>query len=79
MGDGVGIMSGAYIPSRTWFGDNVFVGPGVTFLNDHYPGRISPDPTPRGATIKDDVIIGRGAIGRNSVIAAGAVVASDES
>src|SRR5688572_21798526 len=33
MGDGVRIMSHVYIPSRTWFGDHVFVGPGVTFLN----------------------------------------------
>ena len=48
MGNGVRIMSNVYIPSRTWFGDNVFVGPGVTFLNDRYPCRIEPPPTPRG-------------------------------
>ncbi len=46
--------------SRTWFGDHVFVGPGVTFLNDRYPGRIEPKPGPRGATIEDDVMIGGG-------------------
>lgn len=84
MGDGVRIMSHTYIPSRTWFGDHVFVGPGVTFLNDRYPGRIEPDPAPRGATIEDEVMIGGGAtvlpgvtIGRCSFIAAGAVVAGD--
>ena len=82
MGDGVRIMAHVYIPSRTWFGDHVFVGPGVTFLNDRTPGRYRGDmPTPRGATIKDDVMIGGGAtvlpgitIGDRSFIAAGAVV-----
>ncbi len=82
MGDGVRIMAHVYIPSRTWFGDHVFVGPGVTFLNDRTPGRYRGDmPTPRGATIKDDVMIGGGAtvlpgitIGERSFIAAGAVV-----
>ncbi len=84
MGTGVRIMSHTYIPSRTWFGDHVFVGPGVTFLNDPLPGRCDPIPTPRGATIEDDVMIGGGVtllngitIGERSFIAAGAVVTKD--
>ena len=84
MGNGVRIMSNVYIPSRTWFGDNVFVGPGVTFLNDRYPCRREPLPTPRGATVHDDVMIGGGCtilpgvtIGERSFIAAGAVVNKD--
>ena len=84
MGDGVRIMSHVYIPSRTWFGDHVFVGPNVTFLNDRYPGRVEPMPTPMGATIEDHVMIGGGAtvlpgitVGRQSFIAAGAVVNRD--
>lgn len=84
MGDGVRIMSHVYIPSRTWFGDYVFVGPGVTFLNDPRPGRDPQMPPPRGATIEDHVMIGGGCtimagirIGRRSFIAAGAVVISD--
>ena len=84
MGTGVRIMSHVYIPSRTWFGDRVFVGPGVTFLNARVPGREGSPTTPRGATIEDDVMIGGGStilagitIGRRSFIAAGAVVTKD--
>ena len=84
LGDGVRIMSHVYIPSRTWVGDHVFIGPGVMFLNDRYPGRRDPMPTPRGATIEDDVMIGGGCtilpgvtIGERSFIAAGAVVNKD--
>jgi acetyltransferase-like isoleucine patch superfamily enzyme len=83
-GTGVRIMSHVYIPSRTWFGDHVFVGPGVNFLNARYPGRIDDDKTPRGATVEDDVMIGGGCtilpgvrIGARSFIAAGAVVTRD--
>ena len=84
MGNGVRVMTNVYIPSRTWIGDHVFIGPGVTFLNDRYPCRRDPVPTPRGATIEDDVMIGGGAtilpevtIGERSFIAAGAVVTKD--
>ena len=84
MGNGVRIMSNTYIPTRTWIGDNVFIGPGVTVLNDRYPGRRDPMPTPRGATIEDDVMVGGGVtllpgvrIGYRSFIAAGALVTKD--
>ena len=84
MGRGVRLMSNVYVPSRTWFGDHVFVGPGATFLNSRYPGRLPDVPTPRGATVEDEVIIGGNAtvlpgvtIGRRSFIAAGAVVVCD--
>ena len=83
MGDGVRLMSHVYVPSRTWFGDHVFVGPGATFLNGKYPGRSDAD-QPRGATIEDDVMIGGGTtilprvrIGERSFIAAGALVTKD--
>ena len=86
MGNGVRIMAHVYIPSRTWFGDHVFVGPSVTFLNDRTPGRYPNEkvPTPRAATIEDHVVIGGGAtilpgvtIGAQSFVAAGAVVNKD--
>ena len=84
MGDGVRIMSHSYIPSRTWVGNHVFIGPGVTFLNDRFPLRREDMPTPQGATIEDDVMIGGGVtilpgiqIGERSFIAAGTVVTKD--
>ena len=83
-GDGVRVMSHVYIPSRTWVGDHVFIGPGTVFLNERLPGRLDDPPTPRGATIEDDVMIGGGCtilpsvrIGERSFIAAGTVVTRD--
>ncbi len=82
MGNAVRLMSGTYIPTRTWIGDHVFIGPRVTFLNGHKPGRVRIPP--RGPTIEDEVMIGGGSlilpgitIGRRSFIAAGAVVTKD--
>jgi acetyltransferase-like isoleucine patch superfamily enzyme len=84
LGTGVRIMAHVYIPTRTWFGDHVFVGPGTTFLNDRSPGRYETLPTPRGATVEDDVMIGGGCtilpgvrIGARSFVAAGSVVTRD--
>lgn len=83
-GNSVRVMSNVYIPSRTWVGDNVFIGPGTTILNERLPGRVDNPATPRGATIEDDVMIGGGVtivpgvtIGERSFIAAGAVVTKD--
>ena len=83
-GDGVRVMSHVYIPSRTWFGDRVFVGPGTVFLNERVPGRLDHGPTPRGAMVEDDVMIGGGCtilpgvtIGTMSFIAAGTLVTKD--
>ena len=85
MGDGVRIMSHVYIPTRTWFGSHVFVGPGVTFLNDRRPGRWEgTTPEVRGAFVEDEVMIGGGCtilpgvrIGAGSFIAAGALITRD--
>ena len=83
-GNSVRVMSKVYIPSRTWIGDNVFIGPGTTILNERYPGRVDRPATPRGATIENDVMVGGGVtilpgvtIGERSFIAAGAVVTKD--
>jgi len=84
IGDGVRIMANTYVPSRTWIGDHVFIGPGVTILNDRIPGRHRSHEEPHGPTIENDVMIGGGVtllpgirIGERSFIAAGAVVTRD--
>lgn len=83
-GNGVRVMSHVYIPTRTWIGDRVLVGPGVTILNERTPGRVDEAPIPRGATIEDDVMVGGGSIllpgvtiGKGSFIAAGTLVTKD--
>lgn len=84
LGTGVRIMAHTYVPSQTWIGDHVFIGPGVTILNDRIPGRHESPEVPRGPTIEDDVMIGGGVtllpgirIGAGSFVAAGAVVTGD--
>ena len=84
LGNGVRIMSHVYVPSRTCIGNHAFIGPGVTFLNDKYPGRRKEPVTPVGAVIEDEVVIGGGAvvlpevtIGAGSFVAAGALVNKD--
>jgi acetyltransferase-like isoleucine patch superfamily enzyme len=86
MGRGVRIMAHVYIPTRTWFGDCVFVGPGAVFLNDKMAARYGAfgEQRVRGAFVEDHVSIGGGAvvlpdvrIGEGSFVAAGALVTKD--
>ena len=84
IGDFVKIESNCYIPTHCTFGSRVFLGPGVTILNDRYPLRRRADYRPEGCTIEDNVTIGGGVvllpgvrIGVGSFIAAGAVVTKD--
>ncbi len=83
-GEGVRIMSHVYVPSRTQLGNHVFIGPGTVLLNDRLPGRGESGTTPKGPTLEDEVVVGGGCtilpgvtIGRQSFIAAGAVVTRD--
>ena len=64
-------------------GNNVFIGPNVTFTNDKKP-RVSGDWTLLDTIIEDDVSIGAGSIilpgikiGKGSMIGAGSVVTKD--
>ncbi len=77
IGDNTRIEGSVYIPPLTRVGKNVFIGPCVTFTNDPYP--MSPKMV--GVTVEDGVIIGGRAVfkagvsvGKNSVVAMGAVV-----
>ncbi|CAE6493622.1 MAG: acyltransferase [Candidatus Nitrosotenuis sp.] len=69
-----------YIPPLSRIGKNVFIGPAASLTNDPYP----PSKKMVGVTIMDGAIIGSRAvikagvtIGRNSVVAMGAVVTKD--
>lgn len=80
IGDNTRIEGSVYIPPLTQIGSNVFIGPGATFTNDPYP--MSPNMI--GVIIEDGAIVGSRAvvkpgikIGRNSVVAMGAVVTKD--
>jgi len=80
IGSNVSIQSSVYIPPETKIGNNVFLGPRVVITNDKYP----PSKRLLGVIIEDNVVIGANStliagirIGRNSVVAAGAVVTKD--
>ncbi|MFX0014282.1 MAG: acyltransferase [Promethearchaeota archaeon] len=80
IGQNARIQSNNFIPPKIVLGDNVFLGPGVRFSNDKYP--VSNKLI--GTKVEDNVIIGIGAIlmagltiGKNAVIAAGALITKD--
>jgi acetyltransferase-like isoleucine patch superfamily enzyme len=80
IGENTRIEGSVYIPPLTTIGKNVFIGPCATFTNDPYP--MSPKMT--GVVVEDGAIVGGRAVfkagitvGKNSVIAMGAVVTKD--
>jgi acetyltransferase-like isoleucine patch superfamily enzyme len=80
IGDNTRIEGSVYIPPLTTIGKNVFIGPCVTFTNDPYPM----SPKMIGVVVEDGAIIGGRAVfkagitvGKNSVVAMGAVVTKD--
>jgi acetyltransferase-like isoleucine patch superfamily enzyme len=85
IGNATKIMAHCYLPSRTRIGNSVFMGPGVTVLNDRYPYRLPPEEAVvKGPTIEDHVMIGGGStlfpgitIGEGAFIGGGSVVNKD--
>ena len=80
IGENTKIEGQAYIPPKSRIGKNAFIGPAAALTNDPYP--MCDKMT--GVTIEDGAIIGARAvikagvtIGRNSVVAMGAVVVRD--
>ena len=74
------IEGAVYIPPLSRIGKNVFIGPAASLTNDPFP----PSRKMVGVTIEDNAIIGSCAvikagvkIGKNSVVAMGAVVTKD--
>lgn len=80
IGENTKIEGSAYIPPLSKIGKNVFIGPAAVLTNDPYPMCDKM----RGVTIEEGAIIGARAvikagvtIGKNSVVAMGAVVTRD--
>ena len=80
IGDNTKIEGHAYIPPLSRIGNGVFIGPAAVLTNDPYPMCEKMI----GVTIEDNAIIGARAIikagvtvGKNSVVAMGAVVTRD--
>ncbi|KEQ56048.1 Acetyltransferase ral function prediction only protein [Marine Group I thaumarchaeote SCGC AAA799-E16] len=80
IGDNTKIEGSAYIPPLSRIGKNAFIGPAAVLTNDPYP--MCDKMT--GVTIEDGAIIGARAVikagvtvGKNSVVAMGAVVTRD--
>ena len=80
IGENTKIEGSAYIPPMSVIGKNVFIGPAAALTNDPYPMCDKMV----GVTIEDGAIIGSRAvikagvtIGKNSVVAMGAVVVRD--
>ena len=92
IGDHCKISTHSFICSGVHIADRVFVGHGVTFVNDRHPRACNADGTPKGpgdwqlveTWVEDDAAIGSGAtilcgvrIGKGAMVGAGAVVTRD--
>lgn len=80
IGGDVSIQTGVYIAAPSIIGNNVFIGPHVSFTNDKYP----PSKARSQIIVKNEAAIGANStliagvtIGEKSMVAAGSVVADD--
>lgn len=81
VGDNVTVKCGVQLWNGVRVGNQVFIGPNVTFCNDKYPKSGNSDFVCLQTVIEDDVSIGANAtilpgvrLGRGCVVGAGAVV-----
>lgn len=84
IGDRVTLKSGVYLWDGITVGDDVFIGPNATFVNDKFPRSNRQPPAflkvriGSGASIgANATILGGVSIGENALVAAGAVVTRD--
>lgn len=84
IGDNVTVKSGVQLWDGTRIGNNVFIGPNVTFTNDLFPRSKKYPENFTGITVRDFASIGANAtilpgvtIGESAMIGAGSVVTKD--
>ena len=84
VGDRVTVKCGVQLWDGLRVGDDVFIGPNVTFTNDKYPRSQNPDFKPLITWVEEGASIGGGAtilpgirIGAGATVGAGAVVTKD--
>jgi UDP-2-acetamido-3-amino-2,3-dideoxy-glucuronate N-acetyltransferase len=84
IGDRVTIKCGVQIWDGIQLGNDVFIGPNVTFTNDTYPSSRAADFDLKTTLVQNGAVIGGGAvilpgliIGENAIVGAGAVVTKD--
>ena len=84
VGDECKIQNFATLYRGVTIGDRVFIGPHACFTNDAYPRAVSPDWKVVPTKVEDGASVGANAtilcgltIGRNAMVAAGAVVTKD--
>lgn len=78
------LQTNSYVCALSTIGENVFIGPGVVFCNDNFPGEKFVGKRLRGPTIGNNAKIGAAAvilpgvkIGPGAFVAAGSVVTKD--
>ncbi len=84
IGDNVTLKCGVYLWDGTTLGNDVFVGPNVTFTNDKYPKSKRYPPRFQTVVIKEGASLGANAtilggvtVGKTAMIGAGSVVTKD--
>ena len=84
VGDNVTVKCGVHLWDGLRIGNNVFLGPNVTFTNDKHPDRTRTEWTCLQTVVEDDVTVGANAtilpgvrLGRGCFVGAGAVVTKD--